>query len=258
MAQRRRQRAERVTPVPVGVRRMQPMSGSGRQHQLGAEVIAGQMTGDPAEPMGPPIELDPLTAEQRLTLLDREREPMVVALRLKGVALSRIADICQCPPDEVRRILRNVRARGELDDVTADLLHDALPRSVEQLLAALDRGEAWAIQHTLKGLGAFKTYRQQDQHTDLTEERTLHVTFDTSGPPIAVQPGNIVGVPRGELPATPQETTDALHERRRTTEVSCDGGPRRDQSGDRAALGSGVEGEGAARARRITSLNECV
>ncbi len=239
--------------VRPGVREGRPrLKGGGR---VGVEVVSPALVAGPVAEAQTPAFFEAPAVLSEITLADAERQGIVVALRLKGVPITRIADLVQTHPTDVRRILRNAREAGDLNDVLVDLTHDALPRAVEKLLDALDDGEPWAIQQTLKGLGAFKTYRQQETHGSQIDERTLHVQFEMPDQPVVVHPENIVGRPKGRI----EEGADAVRVGRATPVLSLTGGEAGgDHASGRAALGPGVEGETPAGARVVASLAACV
>lgn len=140
--------------------------------------------------------LDTITTE------DQDIRVLATALRLRGYSVKTIATGLDVPLARVRRVLRQSRQDGNLHDVLADLTTEALPLAVEKLIEAIDDGKAWAIQDTLKGLGAFRSYSHQDA-TVQRDERKLEVSFTlpTNVVPV-VNPRGIVGAPREVLDAT--------------------------------------------------------
>lgn len=238
----------------MGIRQTQPIFGSGAGRTLGLEVIpppGGGAGAPPDEPSAPPVTPLDLSAPKTEGMLsavewgDAQVEGAVLGLRLKGVPATQIAPALGVPLERVRRILRTVRVDKRLNDVLVDLTHDALPRAVEQLIAKIDQGKDWAIKDTLKGLGAFRSYRQQETHRETEDLRTLHVTFETPASPVLLNPANIVGVPR----AVPREVIDAVPIGR-PTEILPQSG--REAGGDLAGggegMGRGLEGADGAGA----------
>lgn len=141
----------------------------------------------------------------RLVSEDAELRTLATALRLRGYTVQLIAEGLQVPVARVRRVLRQSRQDGNLNDILADLTHDALPRAVEQLIAAIDKGDEWAIKETLKGLGAFRRYSNAEG-THAKDDGKLQVNFILPTVPQVMNPRGIVGTPRGEIvDATVQE-----------------------------------------------------
>lgn len=208
--------------------------------RLAVEFESPDLSGTPAV----------LTREKFLTRLaaqDEDIRVLATALRLRGYPIQTIAVGLDVPASRVRRVLKQARLDGNLHDTLADLTTEALPLAIEQLIEKLHAGEPWAIKETLRGMGAFRTYTQQDG-TQVRDERKLEVTFTVPAhqtmPPM--NPRGIVGAPR--------EVVDAVSLPSATAEVSRDGDARRDQSGHGPSLGPG-DGDAAGRMRSSAEPN---
>ena len=163
---------------------------------------------DPAPRPGPdgietPDERKAKLRQEWLTSLAKQDEDLVAlttALRLRGYSVAKIATGLNINAARVRRVLAQSRKAGKLSDTLADLTMSALPLAIEKLMESLEKGEPWAIQETLKGTGAFKSYRQRDDTDGERATRTLEVSFVMPTSPTAeMNPKGIVGTPRGNI-----------------------------------------------------------
>lgn len=181
-----------------------------------------------------------LTQLARLEAIQRDDAAMrgvLLALKIQGYSAKSLADLFAMDVTRVRRILRQARADGALNDVTQDLLTDALPLAVEKLVDALEKGETWAIQDTLKGLGAFKTHTAGD-HGGGAAQTNLEVTFVMPDRPVVVDAKAMVGVPRETRHALPVGRTASVG-----AYPEGDEGARREGEGQ--GVGPIVEGAGS-------------
>jgi hypothetical protein len=138
----------------------------------------------------------------RLAREDVDLRVLATALKLRGYPVTLIANGLGVKPDRIRRVLKQSRSDGNLDDVLKDLTTEALPLAVEKLVDALGNGERWAIQDTLKGLGAFRTHHAQEGGGQLPSN-TLEVNFIMPTVPQVMNPRGIVGAPRGVIDVAP-------------------------------------------------------
>lgn len=142
----------------------------------------------------------------RIVTEDNDIRVLATALRLRGYPIQTIAVGLDVSQARVRRALKQARLDGNLQDTLQDLTTEALPLAIEGLIDHLHDKKEWAIKATLRGLGAFRTYTQQDG-TQLRDERKLEVTFTL--PPHqampAVNPRGIVGAPREVIDAAVHE-----------------------------------------------------
>lgn len=250
-------RAKRLTAPPVGVRPIRAICGSAANPNT-TEVIAPKATPIPLPGEDTALsEHHDIEAPRSETLSaqisdqDAEVEGVVVALRMQGVTVRDIGLAIGADTRRVQRILRNARAGGKVNDVLVDLTHQALPAAIEKLLEKIDEGKAWAIKDTLKGLGAFRTYRQQETHRETDELRTLRVSVEMPAHPLVLNPANVVGVPRTRA----VEVIDAVPVRSPAEILSLAGGEEGGaDEGGRVEVGSGEQGNASPRARHVDSL----
>lgn len=169
----------------------------------------------------------------RIAREDGDLKVLATALKLRGYSVNLIANGLGVKPDRIRRVLKQARCDGQIDDVLRDLTTDALPLAVEKLIDALENGQQWAIQDTLKGLGAFRTHHGAEGGA--LPSNNLEVNFIMPTMPQVMNPRGIVGAPRGVI--------DAVQVEEATAEVSRDGVAGRDQPQDGRGIRRGDEGE---------------
>lgn len=183
----------------------------------------------PAPPSDAMAKAREVAAQQKAEEDERLRV-MATALRLRGNKVREIAQYLGLGERRVRLLLRQARQDGNLVDTLADLQFEALPLAVEKLITKLENGDWDAIKETLKGLGAFRHYSQQD-NAGQQDNRQLQVNFIMPPQPQALNPKGIVGTPRGVIDAVPVQGPAA--------EVPRDGGAGGDVAEDRAGVGQG-------------------
>jgi hypothetical protein len=149
-----------------------------------------------------------LSREKFLTRMaeeDADVRVLATALRLRGYPVRTIAIGLSVSQTRIRRVLKQARTDGNLNDTLQDLTTEALPLAIEGLIDHLHHKQEWAIKATLRGMGAFRTYSQQDG-TVLRDERKLEVKFTLppNTPMPTMNPRGIVGAPREVLDAAVQ------------------------------------------------------
>jgi len=172
---------------------------------------------------------------------DADLRVMATALKLRGYSVKTIATGLGVNPERIRRVLKQARRDGNLNDTLSDLTTEALPLAIEGLVDALENKEAWAIKDTLRGLGAFRTYTQSESGAG-EAPKTLEVNFIMPANPMLMNPKGIVGAPRIEV-------IDAVQVQAPAAEVSRDGVTGGDRPQDGGGVRSGNELQEAPRER---------
>lgn len=131
---------------------------------------------------------------------DESVRTMVTALRLRGYETATIAKGLGITVEQVRRVMKQSRMDGNLNDVTQELMSGALPMAVEALMTHLREGRPYAVKATLQGLGAFQAHHAKPAEPT-AKSNALEITFTMPTAPAAMNPRGIVGAPRGQLTA---------------------------------------------------------
>lgn len=132
---------------------------------------------------------------------DADLRVLATALKLRGYQTKMIATGLGVSVNKIRRVLKQARMDGNLTDILTDLTTEALPLAVEKLIDALEDGQKWAVQDTLRGLGAFRTHTQTDTGQQ-QPSNTLEVNFIMPAVPQTMNPRGIVGAPREVIDAS--------------------------------------------------------